>query len=192
MKIRHTKILAPLAIASMGLAPLLHGCGGDAANKAGTGGGAGGSTSTANSTSSDAASIPTPPMAEAGKVPPPAEIESLAKDTLGYWNEGVQSKDFSVFHDTISKAWADQATAEDLAKSFKPITDQNAKGTNLAPALENMKPVMSPATIDKNGLLVVKGYYPTKPSRANFELKYILEEGEWKTAGVNVKMDKAP
>jgi hypothetical protein len=195
-----TKFLAPLAIGAASLIPVLQGCGGgDAADSGGTS-----TASTANSTTSGASTAASPAAdgastaaggakAEAGKVPDAAEQERLVKTTLSDFNEGVQSKDFTKFHGTISKIWAEQMGPDKLATAFKPLTDQNDKGTNIAPALENMKPVMEPAaTIDDNGLLVLKGYYPTKPSRANFELKYIIEDDAWKSAGVNLKLAKAP
>jgi hypothetical protein len=51
-----------------------------------------------------------------------------------------------------------------------------------------MEPVFNhPAAIDADGVLLVQGYYPTKPNRVVFQLKY-LNEGDWKLVGIDVKL----
>jgi hypothetical protein len=37
-------------------------------------------------------------------------------------------------------------------------------------------------------VLVSKGYYPTKPNRVVFQLKYVDEEGDWKLGGIDIKL----
>jgi len=36
--------------------------------------------------------------------------------------------------------------------------------------------------------LVSQGYYPTKPNRIIFQLKYLKDEGDWKLAGIDVNL----
>lgn len=38
--------------------------------------------------------------------------------------------------------------------------------------------------------LVLRGYFATKPSRVSYELYYLVSEGEWKSALIDVKVPK--
>ena len=54
-----------------------------------------------------------------------------------------------------------------------------------------LKPTYEPApTIDSEGKLVVRGYFPTEPIRVNFNLAFIPSDGAWKLIRLNVKLDK--
>jgi hypothetical protein len=46
--------------------------------------------------------------------------------------------------------------------------------------------------IDDSGRLILKGYYPTQPSRLNFTVKFVRQESEWKLIGINVSVEDAP
>jgi len=46
--------------------------------------------------------------------------------------------------------------------------------------------------VNSDGVLVVKGSYPTKPSKFSFLLKYIHQETDWKLIGFNIDIDKDP
>ena len=43
-------------------------------------------------------------------------------------------------------------------------------------------------TMQKDGKLVVKGSFPTEPSRLLFELEFIPSDGEWKLIRIHVKL----
>ncbi len=173
-------IWAPLALC---LLPILHGC-------------------KITATTGETATIASPGVASPGvastgfapdKVPSTPELTKLTKETMLAWNEAIQAKDFTKFHTTISKFWQKQMTAEQLTVGFKPITDQNEKGTNIEPVVNNMEPVFTPApAINSDGVLVLQGYYPSKPSRTSFILKYIPEADAWKLVGVNVTLAEVP
>jgi len=80
------------------------------------------------------------------------------------------AKDFSEFHKYVAVLWQRQVTAEKLAQVFKPFTDSNL---NLLP-LDNYSPVFDGTpSINEDGVLVIKGHYPTKPSKVLFQLKYV-------------------
>ena len=42
--------------------------------------------------------------------------------------------------------------------------------------------------INSDGVLMIKGYYPTTPNRIIFQLKYLQEEDEWKLVGIDVNL----
>jgi hypothetical protein len=46
--------------------------------------------------------------------------------------------------------------------------------------------------INRDGLLVLEGYYPSQPSVTYFTLKYLAEEGDWKLFGINVNLKREP
>mgnify|MGYP005606224727 FL=1 len=77
-----------------------------------------------------------------------------------------------------------------MKDSFKAFVE-NKENYNFKKAVSPMDATFEPApVIDKvAGLdaLIVKGYYPTKPERANFELKYTMDDGSWKLIGINIK-----
>jgi len=52
--------------------------------------------------------------------------------------------------------------------------------------LDNLEPTIEDGVkADENGMISLKGYYPTKPKRVNFEQGYIYESGEWKLVMFN-------
>jgi hypothetical protein len=117
-------------------------------------------------------------------VPGNDELKSLAESSIIAFGEAVNDKDFSGFYLDIADMWQEQTSAEKLQESFKDFFD---KDIDLPAAIKGMEPVFDkPATIDSNGVLLVGGYYPTKPNRIVFQLKYITQEQEWKLFGIHV------
>ena len=53
-------------------------------------------------------------------------------------------------------------------------------------------PVAStPAKIDDRGVLQLRGYFDTQPSRVLYELDFLVSEEEWKPLSINVKVRPA-
>jgi len=121
----------------------------------------------------------------AAEVPDEADIQTLAEDSLRSFGQGLKDKDFSEFYDDIATAWQKQTTAEKLMEAFSKFLD---KDIDLPAIVDQLEPVFKPApTIDSsNDVLLIQGYYPTKPSQLNFQLKYLEEEGDWKLVGINI------
>ena len=46
------------------------------------------------------------------------------------------------------------------------------------------------AKIDDNGRLMLKGYFDTTPSRVNYDLDFVMSDGEWKLIRINVDVKK--
>ncbi|MDD1609830.1 MAG: hypothetical protein LUO95_04275 [Methylococcaceae bacterium] len=54
--------------------------------------------------------------------------------------------------------------------------------------LESVAPVLSAeVNIDENGVILLAGYYPTKPSQVQFEQKYIYAGTAWKLVGFSIE-----
>ncbi|MDQ6808915.1 MAG: hypothetical protein M3Z64_05745 [Verrucomicrobiota bacterium] len=119
----------------------------------------------------------------AADIPPEKELKPLVQSSLLSFNKSVQAKDFSGFYKDIAAIWQEQTTPEKLGALFKDFGD---KEIDLAP-IKKLEPVFSsPPSIDSDGVLVVKGYYPTTPARTIFQLKYLQEKDEWKLVGIKV------
>lgn len=124
------------------------------------------------------------------EIPSNDKLQTLVKATFLDFGDAVQSEDFSDFHKKIAKVWRDSSTPEELNEAFKTFTD-NKEDYDFKKAVSPLDATFSPSpSIEKVrdlDALVVKGYYPTKPQRADFELKYTMEDGTWKLIGINIK-----
>ncbi|MEG4408094.1 hypothetical protein [Microcoleus sp. MON2_D5] len=170
MIIRHKLMLiwAPLALC---LVPILYGC-----------------TITSGGKTTTIALPGVASTSEAPKkVPSTAELTKLTEETMLTWNQGIQTKDFTEFHSTISKPFQEGVTVEEMAVGFKGFIDQDV---NLEPAINALEPAFTPApAINSDGVLVIQGYYPTTPSRVKFSLQYVSEADAWKLFHINVGFD---
>lgn len=123
---------------------------------------------------------------ESSAIPDEAQLKSMTESAIISFGEGVKEKDFSQFYAAIAGAWQKQTSPEKLAVAFKDFFD---KEIDLPAAIEEIEPIFNqPATINSEGVLVTKGYYPTTPNRVVFQLKYLQEEDNWKLAGIDVKL----
>jgi hypothetical protein len=121
-----------------------------------------------------------------GDVPSDDKLQSLAKTTLMDFNEAVQSGDFSDFHDTLSKPFQKQASADKIAGVFNEFVEKKVDFSSA----KSMKATFNPAPeVTKEGtykVLNLKGTYPTSPRKTNFNFKYIDEDGEWKLSSIDI------
>ena len=124
---------------------------------------------------------------QAADVPGKAEINELAQDSLTAFGQALKDKDFSAFYDDVAEIWKKQTTAEKLMDAFKDMLGPNF---DILGIVNELEPTFTPAAeINSDEVLVVKGFYPTKPKRLTFQLKYLEEEGDWKLVGINVKTE---
>ncbi len=119
------------------------------------------------------------------KMPSDSELRALALDSLLAFNEAVRADDFARFHEQISAAWQEQITAEQLATAFHDFTEKHID----IGGIKDVQPIFNePPQIDSNGVLVLSGYYPAKPNRVVFRLKYVYEHPNWKLFGIKVNV----
>jgi len=123
---------------------------------------------------------------EAQKVPPEKELKTMVRDSLLAFNEAVQDKNFAGFHKhELATVFRDQMPVEKFTSVFKEFLDKGYDISNIAKS----EPVFDEAAkIDSNGVLAVKGSYPTKPNKVVFTLKYLQEKSAWKLVGINVQV----
>ena len=97
----------------------------------------------------------------------------------------MQKKDFTQFHqERLSPKFQKQFPLEKFAAIFQAFIDKGYDISNIAKS----EPVFDiPPAIDSDGLLVLKGHYPTRPNKVTFKLTYVYESSAWKLLGINVQ-----
>ena len=119
------------------------------------------------------------------KLLPDKELKALVFDSLFAFNKAVQEKNFAQFHEErLSPQFRKQFPLEKFTAAFQVFIDKGYDISNIAKS----EPVFDiPPAIDSDGLLVLKGHYPTRPNKVTFELTYIYESSAWKLLGINVQ-----
>lgn len=121
------------------------------------------------------------------QVPSDDKSKALVLDSLLDFNKAVQAQNFNNFHANISRAWEEQITSEKLKEVFQQFIDKKLDISSI----KTVDPILSePPQINSDGLLILKGYYPTRPLKVNFQLKYIYEHPAWKLFGINVNVNE--
>ena len=121
--------------------------------------------------------------AHSQSVPSERQLKTLTRESLLAFNRAVQAQDFTAFHKQISALWREQITPVKLKEIFQVFIEQEI---DLAP-VASLEPVFDqPAAIDDDGVLVVQGHYPTRPSAVQFRLKFLNEKSAWKLMGIKV------
>ena len=119
--------------------------------------------------------------------PPEPDIRRLARDSLLMFNEAIAAKSFDGFYDAVSRRWQDQLTKGQLQRAFQPFIE---KQVSIGGIREQEAVFDAPPAVNGEGLLVVSGYYPTKPYRVIFALKFMYELPTWKLFGLDVNLKK--
>jgi hypothetical protein len=123
------------------------------------------------------------------KVPSERALEVLVKTSLLSFNDANITGNYSVLHDKLSKPFRQEYPPEKLKEAFKEFSEKNIDIELIAALKPTYEPLPS---IDSEGKLVVRGYFPTEPIRVNFNLAFIPSDGEWKLIRLNVKLGAAP
>ena len=119
------------------------------------------------------------------KVPPPRPLEALVKASLMSFNDANLTGDYRVFHARLSEPFRKQYTPAKLKDTFKEFNEKNVDidiVTAMTPTFDQ------PPYVDKEGRLVLKGFFPTEPTRVAFEMDFLSAEGDWKLIKINVKL----
>jgi len=119
------------------------------------------------------------------RVPSDRVLEALVKSSLLSLNDANVTGNYTVLHAKLSKPFREQFPPEKLKATFKEFSQGNADFDIIAA----MRPAYDPKpVVDEDGKLVVKGSFPTEPSRLLFELEFIPSDGEWKLIRIQVNL----
>ena len=123
------------------------------------------------------------------KVPSERTLEVLVKTSLLSFNDANVTGNYTVLHDKLSKPFRQEYPPDKLKEAFKEFRDKDIDIELIAA----LKPIYEPAaSIDSEGKLLAKGYFPSEPIRVNFNLAFIPSDGEWKLIRLNVKLGAVP
>jgi hypothetical protein len=119
------------------------------------------------------------------EVPPEADLRGMATEVLLEFNKAVKAGDFTQFHARTSAPWKKQITPQKMQEAFQKFIDNHID----IGAIKEVEPRFDPpAPADEDGVLVVKGHYPTRPSQVHYTLEYLRESGAWKLLGIHVNV----
>jgi hypothetical protein len=133
-------------------------------------------------------------------IPTEEEQRSLVKKSLRDYFVSAKNGNMEHFYDSISKDWKNRTTIEKIDKdsAFKAqnLTELAYDAKDLA-VLDSIAPFFSQnALIDKNGLLVINGYYAAhgmgNSGVLTFEHKYVHEDATWKLTTFSIKGPTPP
>lgn len=121
----------------------------------------------------------------AQKPPDAFTQEVLIKASLLTFNDANVTGNYTVMHAKLSKPFRDQFPPERLKEVFKVFHDKKIDFDLIAAK----QPIASkPATVNDSGVLMLHGHFDTTPSRVNYELDFIMSDGEWKLIRINVQL----
>ena len=125
--------------------------------------------------------------AHAQKVPSETLQEVLIKTSLLTFNDAALTGNYAVLYAKLSKPFRDQYPPDKLKETYKVFGE---KGINLGLIAAKAPVPAGESKVDDRGVLLLKGYFDTTPSRVNYDLGYIMSDGEWKLIRLNIDVKK--
>ena len=121
--------------------------------------------------------------ATAQKVPDATSREMIIKTTLLTFNDANITGNYAVLHAKLAKPFRDQFSPERLKEAFKAFADKHIDIDIIAAKA----PVASQESrVTDKGVLMLYGYFDAAPNRVNYELEFIMSDGDWKPIKLNV------
>ena len=111
------------------------------------------------------------------------ELNQMLSETLSDFALAVSNSDFSAFHTKMAQLSQSQVTREKLYRSFSGFA-----GEDLDPVFyrQTAPRLVKPPYVQSDGVLVLEGYYPSRPLRTHFKLSYLYEDSAWKLLVFNI------
>ncbi|WKA28691.1 hypothetical protein [Bradyrhizobium roseum] len=122
-------------------------------------------------------------MAQSQPLPTPLVEEVMVKTTLLTLNDANLTGNYDVMHAKMAKAFREKFRSDTLEQAFRTFAGKHIDIIAATPLVTTHK-----ARIDRNGALMLRGYFDTTPSRLNYALDYEISEGEWKLIAIDVKV----
>ena len=122
---------------------------------------------------------------EAASIPSKQEQIKLTKETIHILALSIRDKDMSKMYSHISNLFKRQITPKEMDNAFSSFF----RFGDTFLELDQLTPQFSkdPA-LNENGVLVLKGFFPTKPLQIHFEQKYVYEGLSWKVLGLDISL----
>ena len=94
---------------------------------------------------------------------------------------------YTVFHAKLAKPFRDKFSPDQVAEAFKGFRDRHL---DLALIAAKTPISAEEPKLDNNGRLTLKGYFDAVLSHVNYDLAFIMSEGEWKLVNIHVDLKK--
>ncbi|SIO09020.1 hypothetical protein SAMN02745824_2910 [Parasphingorhabdus marina DSM 22363] len=115
-------------------------------------------------------------------LPPNEKQREIAGATTDVFIDSVEAADMTALHQVSSSFLQEQATVEKLNAALLDIGGSDGEMS----VLKGKTPFLAgPAELDKEGTLIINGYYDTLPNRYEFRYKYVYEDDDWKLLGIS-------
>jgi uncharacterized protein YxeA len=119
------------------------------------------------------------------EIPSEQVLVKLVNKSMSVFSDSVNEKSMVKFHSHVSNLWQQQFSPEKFDEAFGSFYELDI---DLA-LLESFSPQFSAKpNIDEDGVLLIKGHYPTQPNQVYFEQKYLFEGLGWKLIGFNTNI----
>ncbi len=122
------------------------------------------------------------------KMPDQVKLNLMIRTTLLAFSQANQTGNYSVLRDLSHPQFQLQNTHSSLSDAFKNFRQRNL---DLSPIIFYTPKLLRPATIQKDGLLRMTGYFETKPERVSFDLGFWLLGNKWRLAALVVDVKPA-
>lgn len=121
--------------------------------------------------------------ADFAAIPGERDLVVLASQAMYDFALAVKQKSMAHFYRSIAHLWQKQITLDELNNAYRPFLLKSPDLTVLA----KLAPVFAePASLNKQNVLLLKGFYPIASGQVKFELKYIYEGFGWKLIGFKI------
>ena len=151
------------------------------------------SVSKAQSQSRLGAPAPTPAAVErpAAKpnMPSPETLLALVRTHILALDHALRTGNFYVLHALSGPFLQSRLTPEQLSNAFKPLKTERL---DLVAAAISTPTLAAAPAFTKNGMLWIKGEFPTRPKPIRFEMVFEVVSVEWRLAGLDIGTGVAP
>jgi hypothetical protein len=137
-----------------------------------------------------------PDSAQSAAAPPQVampdadRIVLLVRTTLLTLNDALQTGNFTVLRDMGAPGFRQSNSAARLSVIFANLTQ---RGIDLSPVAIIVPQLGEVPTIDpKTSMLRIKGHFPGRPVRIDFDLIYQAVDGRWRLFGLSVQPATTP
>lgn len=123
--------------------------------------------------------------ADEADLPSRAEAAELVKATTNAFTDAVNARDLSLFHAQTAPEFQREISPEEFNELFADFVTQEIDLS----VLGDYEPMFtSNPALSAQGVLRLEGYYPTRPSRAQFGYTYQFAGDEWQLIGIKFNL----
>lgn len=117
--------------------------------------------------------------------PGSTESVALARSTTLRFADAVQAGDLSLFYSQTAEEFRQAFVLQRFQQAFGDFVEQRIN----VRAVEDLQPIFSEQPrLVADGTLHLKGYFPSRPSRLNFDYRYLQKPEGWQLSGISLEV----